>query len=124
MLGLNGLFSNVLSLLCLADLGFGTAMAYSYYKPIAENDTKKIAALNKFYSKVYLIIAAAVSVAAAARESMRMSLAVFRRTFVPDKYCPADMGLYFRKFMIITAMAAAAALIDGACALIYSILGI
>ena len=63
MLGLNGLFSNVISLLCLADLGFGTAMAYSYYKPIAENDTKKIAALNKFYSKVYLIIAAAVSVA-------------------------------------------------------------
>ena len=66
MLGLNGLFSNVISLLCLADLGFGTAMAYSYYKPIAENDTKKIAALNKFYSKVYLIIAAAVSVAGVA----------------------------------------------------------
>lgn len=53
-------------MLCLADLGFGTAMAYSYYKPIAENDTKKIAALNKFYSKVYLIIAAAVSVAGVA----------------------------------------------------------
>ena len=53
MLGLNGFFTNVISLLCLADLGFGTAMAYSYYKPIAENDTKKIAALNKFYSKVY-----------------------------------------------------------------------
>ena len=66
MLGLNGLFSNVISLLCLADLGFGTAMAYSYYKPIAENDTKKIAALNKFYSKVYLIIAGAVSVAGVA----------------------------------------------------------
>ncbi len=66
MLGLNGLFTNVISLLCLADLGFGTAMAYSYYKPIAENDTKKIAALNKFYSKVYLIIAAVVSVAGVA----------------------------------------------------------
>lgn len=66
MLGLNGLFANVISLLCLADLGFGTAMAYSYYKPIAENDKGKIAALNKFYGKVYLVIAAAVAIAGVA----------------------------------------------------------
>ena len=55
MLGLNGLFANVLSILSLADLGFSTAMTYSYYKPIAENDKKKIAALNHFYKKVYLL---------------------------------------------------------------------
>ena len=67
--------------------------------------------------------AAAVAVAAAARESMRMSLAVFRRTFIPEKYCPADIGLYIRKFMIITAMAAGAAITDGICAVIYSIIG-
>lgn len=66
MLGLNGLFANVISILCLADLGFGTAMAYSYYRPIAEDDKGKIAALNKFYGKVYLIIAAAVAVAGVA----------------------------------------------------------
>lgn len=66
MLGLNGLFANVISILCLADLGFGTAMAYSYYKPIAEGDKAKVAALNKFYGKVYVIIAAAVAVAGVA----------------------------------------------------------
>lgn len=62
MLGINGLFTNVLALLSLADLGFSTAMTYSYYKPVAENDYKKISALNHFYKKVYLTIAAAIAV--------------------------------------------------------------
>ncbi len=62
MLGINGLFSNVLAFLCLADLGFSTAMTYSYYKPIADNDTEKIAALNQFYKKVYICIAAGITV--------------------------------------------------------------
>lgn len=59
-LGINGLFSNILSLLSLADLGFGTAMNYSFYKPLAENDEKRIAALINFYKKVYNFIAIAV----------------------------------------------------------------
>lgn len=62
LLGINGLFSNVLSLLSLADLGFSTAMTYSYYKPVADNDYKKIAGLNGFYKKVYLAIAFGITV--------------------------------------------------------------
>ena len=61
-LGINGLFSNVLSLLSLADLGFGTAMAYSYYKPIADNDIEQIAGLNLFYKNVYRYIAIAIAI--------------------------------------------------------------
>ena len=53
-LGLNGIFTDVLSLLSMADLGFGTAMAYSFYKPLAEHDEEKIASLVQFYKKVYL----------------------------------------------------------------------
>lgn len=62
LLGINGLFTDVLSLLSMADLGFNTAMVYSFYKPIAENDTKKIAGLITFYKKVYRIIAIAITV--------------------------------------------------------------
>lgn len=62
LLGINGLFTNILSLLSLADLGFSTAMSYSYYKPIAEHDYLKIAALNRFYKKVYLVIAVGITV--------------------------------------------------------------
>lgn len=61
MLGINGLFANILAILSLADLGFNTAMAYSYYKPIAEQDHAKIAALNQFYKKVYSVIALVVA---------------------------------------------------------------
>ena len=61
MLGISGLFTNILSFLSLADLGFSTAMTYSYYKPIAERDEAKIAALNHFYKKVYLTIAGAIT---------------------------------------------------------------
>lgn len=61
-LGINGLFTNVISILSLADMGLSTAMAYSYYKPISENDTNKIIALNNFYKKVYNIVAIFVTV--------------------------------------------------------------
>lgn len=60
-LGINGLFSDVLGLLSLADLGMGTAMAYSFYKPLAEHDERKIAALISFYRRIYIIIAFAVA---------------------------------------------------------------
>ena len=54
-LGINGLFGNILTILSLADLGFGTAMAYSYYKPIAEGDTEKVVALNCFLQEIIQI---------------------------------------------------------------------
>lgn len=61
-LGINGLFADVLTMLSMADLGFGTAMSYSFYKPVAERDEKRIAALIHFYKKVYNLIALAVAV--------------------------------------------------------------
>lgn len=61
-LGINGLFSDILMMLSMADLGFGTAMVYSFYKPLAENDHGKIAALISFYKKVYNFIALGVAV--------------------------------------------------------------
>jgi len=56
-LGLNGLFSNVLSILAVVELGFGSAIIYHLYKPVAQNDRKMIKVLMKFYQKIYRIIA-------------------------------------------------------------------
>lgn len=61
LLGINGLFSNILSILSLADMGFSTAMAYSYYKPMADGDEIKIAKLNNFYRKVYNYVAIVIT---------------------------------------------------------------
>ena len=60
-LGINGLFAEVLQMLSLADLGFGTAMIYSFYKPLAEGDERKVAALIGYYRKIYTYIAVAVA---------------------------------------------------------------
>lgn len=61
-LGISGLFTNILSLLSLADLGFDTAILYSLYKPIAENDKNKISALMNYFKKIYYIIGSFVFV--------------------------------------------------------------
>ena len=61
-LGINGLFSDILSLLSMADLGFNTAMTYSFYKPLAEKDYDKISKLTTFYKKVYNTIAAVIGI--------------------------------------------------------------
>lgn len=61
-LGLNGLFSDVLNLLSMADLGFGVAMAYSFYEPLAHDDKKKVAALVTFYKRAYTVIALVVTI--------------------------------------------------------------
>lgn len=55
-LGLSGLFTNVLSVLSLAELGVGSAIVFSLYKPLAENDEEKIHALMELYKRVYRII--------------------------------------------------------------------
>lgn len=56
-LGIGGLFSNILVMLSLSDLGIYTVMTYSLYKPIAENDTEKIAVYIHYFQKLYNIIA-------------------------------------------------------------------
>ena len=55
-LGVNGLFTNILTMLSLAELGVGGAIVYALYKPLAENDEEKIASLMKLYSKAYQMI--------------------------------------------------------------------
>lgn len=55
-LGLNSLFTSILQVLNLAELGVGSAMVYSMYKPIAENDKLTICALLKLYKKYYFFI--------------------------------------------------------------------
>ena len=55
-LGLNSLFTSILSVLNLAELGVGTAMVFSMYKPIAEDNKEEICALMQLYKVYYRII--------------------------------------------------------------------
>ncbi|MGK4060622.1 lipopolysaccharide biosynthesis protein [Loigolactobacillus coryniformis] len=55
-LGANGLFSNILSFLSFAELGIGTAITYSLYKPISENNETDISAIMALFGKAYRLI--------------------------------------------------------------------
>ena len=61
-LGVNGLFTDILSMLSLTELGVGTAMIYALYKPVAERDTKKITSYLKMYGKAYKSIGLIIAV--------------------------------------------------------------
>lgn len=61
-LGISGLFTNILSMLSLAELGIGSAIVYALYKPLAVGDKDKIASLVKFYGQCYRIIGIIVGV--------------------------------------------------------------
>lgn len=55
-LGLSSLFSSILQVLNMAELGFSSAITYNLYKPLAENDVKKICALMALYRRIYKCI--------------------------------------------------------------------
>lgn len=55
-LGVNGLFTNILTILSFAELGIGNAIVFSMYKPLAQRDMQKVASLMALYKKTYTII--------------------------------------------------------------------
>lgn len=61
-LGINGLFTNVLSMLSLAELGISSAISYALYEPLAKKDNSKVSSLMHMYAKAYRIIGVIVGV--------------------------------------------------------------
>lgn len=59
-LGVSALFSSIITMLSLADLGFGIALPQALYKPLANKEEKRICSILSFYSKVYKVIALCV----------------------------------------------------------------
>ena len=55
-LGINGLFTNILTILSFAELGIGNAIIFKLYKPVAEENKEKVKTLLMFYKKVYFTI--------------------------------------------------------------------
>lgn len=52
-LGLEGVFSNVIGLLSLAELGIGTAIGYALFKPLAEKDEAAVKAIMELFARIY-----------------------------------------------------------------------
>lgn len=61
-LGINGLFSDILTMLSLTELGFDTAINFKLYKPLADKDEKRIRILMKFYKQAYRVVGTVILV--------------------------------------------------------------
>ncbi len=61
-LGISGLFTNIVSMLGMIEMGLGTAIIYHLYKPISENNVSLVKSLLHFYKTSYRLVALAVTV--------------------------------------------------------------
>ena len=61
--GINGLFTDILNILSLSELGVGTAITYALYGPIARNDIRKQQILMRMFRTFYRMTAAFVLIA-------------------------------------------------------------
>lgn len=96
-LGVNGLYTEILSLLSFAELGFGSAMTFALYKPVADSDNEKIIKLLDFYKKVYRIVAGTIAL-------LGISLLPFLQYIVKgaDWLNVKELKVYFLVFLINT----------------------
>ncbi|PMC37340.1 hypothetical protein CJ195_11295 [Bacillus sp. UMB0899] len=95
-LGIDGLFTNILSVLSLAELGIGAAIIYALYKPLANNDTQKVKALMNLFRKAYIIIGVTVLL-------LGMSITPFLDYMIKDQPDIEFLSLLYIIFVINSA---------------------
>ncbi|MCI8330317.1 MAG: lipopolysaccharide biosynthesis protein [Oscillibacter sp.] len=95
--GVNGLFSDLLGILALSELGIGPAMSFALYRPAATGDIPAQQALMKLYQRLYLGVAAAVGL-------MGLVMLPFLETIAGEasdvKYLVLDYLLYLGNSVI------------------------
>lgn len=86
-LGLNSLFSSILTVLNLTDLGFSTAIVFSMYEPIANDEHEVIDALLLYYKKIYRYVGTIILV-------LGLALIPFLPRLIHGSY-PSEINLTF-----------------------------
>ena len=86
-LGINSVFASVLEVLSVMELGFGTAIVYNMYKPVAAGDTGQICAYLSYYRRIYRIIGLMILAAG-------LIIIPFLKVLVKDSELPGSLNLY------------------------------
>lgn len=94
-LGINGLFSSILGVLSFAELGIGTAMNFSLYKPVAQGNTEKIKSYMYCYKWAYRVIAGIIAV-------LGLCLVPFLNVMVKDPGNVGNIKIYYLVFLFNT----------------------
>lgn len=96
-LGLNGLFTNILTVLSLAELGVGSAITYSLYEPLAKKDFEKCKSLMKLYKYIYIAIGTFILIAG-------ICISPFLSIFIKEMSNIDNLNLIFILFVANTAI--------------------
>ena len=92
--GLSGLFTSVLTMLSLAELGFSNAMVYCMYEPIHNDDDNTVCALLNFYKKIYRYIGLIIL-------AVGIILTPFLNDFINGDV-PSDINIYILYFIYLS----------------------
>lgn len=94
-LGVNGLYSNIFTMLSLAELGFGSAIVFSMYRPLADKDEVKVSQLMDLYKRIYSIIGTVVL-------GLGLALVPFLSFLIKDQPDIDHLTLYYLIFLLNT----------------------
>ena len=90
--GVNGLYTSILDVLSLTELGLADVVVFSLYKPLAEGDTQKLTALMGYYKTIYRIIALVVGL-------IGLSLVPILQLLVKSSIDRFHLVLYYLMFL-------------------------
>lgn len=96
-LGVNSVMESMLMILSMTELGIGTSVAFALYKPISENDEKRIGSLMGFYRKTYHAIGIGTAI-------VGPFLMPFMRFFVKDAVDISSINLIYILFLANTVL--------------------
>ena len=84
--GINSLFSSILQVLSVSELGISSAITFSLYKPVAENDLIEIKKWITIYKSIYKIIGTVILL-------LGLMICPFIRFFISGDY-PQNLNIY------------------------------
>lgn len=90
--GISSLYSNILSLLNLAELGFGSVLTYELYKPLRDNDEEMVTDLVALFKKIYSIIIVVVL-------AFGLLLVPFLKYIVKSDLNQTDLLIYYLLYL-------------------------
>lgn len=96
--GLNALYTSIIGVLSVAELGVGSAITFCMYKPIVEGDNPTVSALYHLFQKLYMFIGAIIFLGG-------LALTPFLHLFAKD-YVDLNVNMYITFFLILTSVTA------------------
>lgn len=86
-IGLSSLFASILSVLSLTELGFGTAVAFSMYRPVADGDVDQVCAYLGYFRKTYRVIGTVIL-------ALGLAVTPFLGSLIREPTLPDGLNLY------------------------------